>query len=296
MYHGKKCRSCRDNARRALSEKAKLEHLEQKHKAGFILVHSCISDPHNKSEHKCRCRHWVSREIAAEMCRAGEIVDYETRAEFFFGQGRDVLTTRKKLRAPRTRTITRPEIETSIADFERRKELILSQASPELRQEVEKMLKAPHPLTNRIPTISRLHIEEAWHSKSEKAQEERDRIEAYGQLTLEAWQCLIREVPADEFDRIEESQRGVPVIQGSPIGADDRTAGSVGVDVVHARLDDPEELMTGSEEDEDASTDIAEAAETADPESAEDLDTPEDSSAEQAVLDKLDLCIHRGIQ
>jgi hypothetical protein len=271
-----RCRDCKQKKEFVEKEKAKHERVEENHKAGLILVHSCISDPRNKPEHMCRCRLWVTREVAAKIVKAGECVDYETRHEFFFGAGRDILTTRKKLRAPRTRTITRPEIENSVRDLQRR----LAQVPQDLREEVEEMLKAPHPASNRVPTINQTHIEQAWHSGSEKAQEERERIELYGQLTREMWQGLIREYSADEFDRIEKENCGVPVIQGSPIGADDRTAGSVGVDAFNARLDDPEEVFRYSEEAEDAPTDVTEDQET-----AEVCEPTNDPEAEVVVID-----------
>jgi hypothetical protein len=275
LNRSKVCRDCKQKRGFIEKEKAKHERMAENHRAGLILVHSCISDPRNKSEYVCRCRRWVTREVAAKIVKAGECVDYETRNEFFFGKGRDVLTTRKKLRAPRTRTITRPEIENAIGDLQRR----LAQVPQELREEVEEMLTAPRTISIHVPTINQIHIHSAWHSESgsEKAQEERERIEIYGQLTREMWQGLIREVPAEEYDRTEESHRGVPVIW-SGIGEDDRTLGGVGRTVFspHTQIAGFEEFeMVEEDENAEAIINDQESIENQEAESTEDDDNGE---------------------
>ena len=77
--------------------------------------------------------------------------------------------------------------------------------------------------TPRGATIEASHIEMAYVMKRK---ESIDRIEEYGRINRSAIQSLVREVPADEFDKAREEDYRVPVLWWT--GEDERTAGGIG--------------------------------------------------------------------
>jgi hypothetical protein len=76
--------------------------------------------------------------------------------------------------------------------------------------------------------------------------EEQFRMDEYQRLNVAAISSLIREVPADEYDRVELEQRDVPAVSGLEVK--DRTEGGIGKFVANRGPREDEELEEMEEE------------------------------------------------
>ncbi len=166
----------------------------------YVVIHRCVSPELDLGDvpdfTKCGCLEQLSeKEIKARVDR-GEIV--------WIGDGKmkHACYSSKLLRAPRVQTIERAHIERAYATNELRRSSLDYEA-----------------------TMAAGEREEA-----SVAQTERARIEYYAHITKDSWLKLIREVPAEEYDRVEAEQRGRQWL-GS-IRGDVRDKGSIGRDFV----------------------------------------------------------------
>ena len=264
LNRSKTCRQCKEQIQRDLKEKAKRERIDTLHEAGFVLLHSCIgpADPFWES---CACRQKLTLAEAREMASKGEIIDLEKRVAYFFGKGKDLLTSSKRKQVPRTSTIDRTQIQRATQDIKWQKKARQIYRSPE---EIDADRQAEYrDLQTKIQ-----------EDNFQRSEEEKYRWAVWQDLSKEFYQSLIRFVPEKEYDDLERSQRGIPVIQ-APLGQDERTDIGRAWETNLPQTRDHESPRY--EEDQDASTDITEAAETADPESEEDPDAGENSFADQ---------------
>jgi hypothetical protein len=265
LYRSRVCRDCKQKKTFIEKEKAKREQIDALHEAGFVLLHSCIgpADPFLES---CSCRQKLTLAQAREKADKGEIIDLEKRVAHFFGKGKDVLTSSKRKQVPRTSTIDRTQIQRATQDIKWRKDARRVYRSSE---EIDADRQAEY-------RDLQAKIQEDNFQRSE---EEKYRWTVWQDLSKEFYQSLIRVVPEKIYDDLERSQRGIPVIQ-APLGQDERT------DIGRAWETNPpqtrgQENEMYEEEDEDASTDVAEDPETAEDSESEDGSYSEDSFADQ---------------
>jgi hypothetical protein len=254
LNRSKTCRQCKEQIKRDLKEKAKHEQIDALHEAGFVLLHSCIgpADPFLES---CSCRQKLTLAQAREKADKGEILDLEKRAAYFFGKGKDVLTSSKRKQVPRTSTIDRTQIQRGTQDIKWQKKARQVYRSPE---EID---------TDRQAEYRDLQAK-IQEDNFQRSEEEKYRWMIWQDLSKEFYQSLIRIVPPDEYEALKLSQVNVPVLQGSPIGQDERTLGGTGRDC------GPQQVFEG-EENESTDVEDQEAGEASEPE--------EDNPSDQAI-------------
>lgn len=165
---------------------------------GFVAVHTCIGNVHDRTfDDFCDCKKWIKRRDAALLVSQGIAVDWESRAPIFSNRA-IVLKMSAGGKTPRSSMIEKVHIERSWLPPGVRARGIA---------EIEASLAEDRAL---------------W------SEEERLRIDIFGELYDQTLSSLIRLVPAEEYDRLEREQRGVPVIS-LPFGWDERTNGGIGV-------------------------------------------------------------------
>jgi hypothetical protein len=267
LNRSKVCRECKQKKEFVEKEKAKREQIDALHEAGFVLLHSCIgpADPFLES---CACRQKLTLAEAREMASKGEIIDLEKRVAYFFGKGKDLLTSSKRKQVPRTSTIDRTQIQRATQDIKWQKKARQIYRSPE---EIDADRQAEYrDLQTKIQ-----------EDNFQRSEEEKYRWAVWQDLSKEFYQSLIRFVPEKEYDDLERSQRGIPVIQ-APLGQDERT------DIGRAwETNLPQTRIAGLDEFEMG--DGGEDAETTDNDQ-ETVETPkslDDDDAEVIFIDRL---------
>jgi hypothetical protein len=187
------------------------------------LLHACLSNVLDPAKPHCVCKMRLSDEQARRMVAKGEAVSFDNRTSEYF-EGAALLVTGKNLKFPRAATIERPHIERLVDDH--------SSKNKKKDQSVEALQKA---------------VDE---DRAMRAEEESLRLEIYGELTMKAWQQLIVEVPADQYDQEEREARGRCLFANY---TDERTEGGIGVRVY---------LCSQEEEIEDVESVVDETNET----------------------------------
>ena len=177
----------------------KREKLKGSKTTTFVLVHRCIRPELEMGEipdpSTCRCREEMPEEKLKGCIRRGEIV--------LVGPEEHACYSSKLRRSPRAQTIEKAHVERANLSADSRK--YNGRSWEQLKAAVQE-------------------------DKASRALEEQVRIEVFHQIEIEERRKLIREVPAEAYDRIFDDQRGRQWL-GQPGAPDERTAGGVGIDI-----------------------------------------------------------------
>jgi hypothetical protein len=170
----------------------------------FVLVHACIRPELQMGEipdpKTCSCREEVPVEKLKESVRRGEIV--------LAGAEEHACYSSQHQKAPRAQTIEKAHVERANLSVDSRK----------YDGKSRKQLLAK--------------IEE---DRVSRALEEKCRIEVFHEIEIEERRKLIREVPAEAYDRMSDGQRGRQWL-GQPGAPDERTAGGVGIEMLTTEI------------------------------------------------------------
>jgi len=176
---------------------------EEKRKAAqkdFVIFHSCLYygsvDPFVTE--RCHCRKKVSEETAKSLVAQGEAVDLDSRLPAF--TGRAIVQIGKVKRTPRVPTLEKPHCE-------------------RITEKPKRSIKATEKTTEELKAA----IAE---DRAERFEEEKLRMEIYGELTASARRAWIVEVPADEYDAAKCRDWGRPLFTNFK---DERTPAGIGV-------------------------------------------------------------------
>ena len=146
----------------------------------------------------CRCKERPTDDAASKLVSDGHAVNFRTRLPEF-APGEPLLVIGKRKQVPRVATLEKSHLQRAHVDSDTR-----------------------HLKGKKLEELKRI-VEE---DRADRAAEERVRIEKYGLLNQSFIWSLIREVPAEEYDRQEREQSGISILSWF---ADER--GSVGEDV-----------------------------------------------------------------
>ena len=195
--------TCRFERRKQKAKEANGKRKADRQLKDSILFHNCFfggggeSDPFVPS--RCKCRKFVSEEEAQSFIALGEAIDFETRVPAF--TGRAIVQIGKLKRTPRSATVEKAHI--------------------------SRLVEKPKTKANaRERTLEELQAA-VKQDQAERFEEEKWRLEIYGELNTEFLHSLIREVSADQYDHQEREAFGRPGIFSFE---EERT--SHGVDVV----------------------------------------------------------------
>lgn len=150
-----------------------------------VRVHTCFS-PEDEMPSLCACRRLIFRHQADRWVRTGMAVWIAIGRRVF--RDKVCMLEGSSQCTPRGATIERPHIEKAYT-----KPFILN-------------------FINKILGVKQSYNKEEKEIILRSDAEERNRIEEYGQLTERTWRALVREIPAEEFDKQKEADRGFPVL------------------------------------------------------------------------------------
>jgi hypothetical protein len=167
---------------------------------GSVIFHSCIfyGTVDSFSSERCRCRKTVSREKAQLLVSQGQAVDLDSRSGTFTGG--PIVQVGKVKRTPRSATLEKTHCE-------------------RITEKPKRSIKAKE------KTLEELKAAVA-EDRAERFEEEKLRLEIYGDLTASARRAWIVEVPADEYDAAKCRDWGRPLFTNFK---DERTAAGIGV-------------------------------------------------------------------
>jgi hypothetical protein len=175
-----------------------------------VLFHDCIFggggglDPF--APERCRCRKLVSNEKAESLVARGEALDMESRGPVFTGG--PIVQIGKLKRTGRSATVEKAHIS-------------------RLVEKPEKKAR------ERIKTLEELQAA-VQQDKAERFEEEKLRLEIYGELTALARREWIVHVKAEEYDAAEQQAWGRALFTNFN---DERTPGGIGIDVSSLKLE-----------------------------------------------------------
>jgi hypothetical protein len=201
---------CRDKHKKAIRQGGKetsISKLSVKAKQkGSVVFHSCVFygtvDPFEPE--RCKCKKLVSEERAKSLINSGDAVDLETRKQLFTGG--PIIQIGRRKRTPRSATLEKSHCE-------------------RITQKPRRAAKTKEPTVEQLKALVDAQC-------AERYQEEKVRMEIYGELS-QAFVCsLIREVPADKYDEQKREQTGISILSHFQ---DER--GSVGRDVPSISFD-----------------------------------------------------------
>jgi hypothetical protein len=179
-----------------LRQAARAKGLDEVHEANFVLYHSCIG-PADPALAWCSCRKYISLAQAREMANRGEIVDFGTRASYFFGKGRDVLTSSRLKHTPRSATIEKSHI---------------------LRGTNYTRIRTPEEAAGDYQALqTRIAAD-----KADRFEEERLRWGVWAELTSEFFMSLTKVYSPEQWAAEEARQKTIPNLSCG-IGHDERT-------------------------------------------------------------------------
>jgi hypothetical protein len=194
---------CRFKRKDQKRQKAQAE-LKDKRKAtqkDSVVFHSCLYyggiDPF--VQERCRCRKKVSEKTAKNLVAQGEAVDLDSRLPAF--TGRAIVQIGKVKRTPRVPTLEKPHCE-------------------RITEKPKRSIKAKEKTTEELKAA-------VAEDRAERFEEEKLRMEIYGELTASARQKWIVEVDADVYDAAKRRDWGRALFTNYKEG---RTAGGIDVD------------------------------------------------------------------
>jgi hypothetical protein len=199
---GSKAKFCTSECGRRANYEAKKHKLTGARIVRKLVVHVCVEPLMGDAPTgNCFCSKELTVEKVEQEVRIGNIFWMNDEAGNAHAVAYD-----KKVMVPRAATIDRTNIERSLR--------YLGSSVDKYR----KMLPRLKEMINRDDKSITSDIQEMF------------RMDEYQHLFVSSLARLTREVPAEEFDRIEREQRDVPVV--SDLELNDRTAGGVGKSVV----------------------------------------------------------------
>jgi hypothetical protein len=164
----------------------------------FVLVHHCIRPELQMGEipdpKTCSCREEMPVEKLKESVRRGEIV--------LVGAEEHACYSSQHQKAPRAQTIEKAHVERANLSVDSRK----------------------YDGKSRKQLLAKID-----EDKASRALEEQLRIEIFQEISIIERRKLIREVPAEEYDRVSDDQRGRQWL-GQTGERDQRTDGGIGIE------------------------------------------------------------------
>jgi hypothetical protein len=193
---------CRFKRKDQKRQKAQAELKERRKAAQKVVFHSCLYygsvDPFVPE--RCRCRKTVFQEEAQALVSQGRAVDLDSRLGTFTGSA--IVEVGKVKRTPRSATLEKPNCE-------------------RITEKPKRSIKTKE------KTVEELKAAVA-EDRAERFEEEKLRMEFYNELTMEARQAWIKEIPSDVYDAARRQAWGRPLFTNFK---DERTPGGIGVDV-----------------------------------------------------------------
>ncbi len=171
-------------------------------KKGSVLFHDCIFgggggiDPFVAK--RCKCRKLVSEEKAQSLIARGEALDFATRTSVFMGGA--IVQIGKLKRTGGSATVEKAHIS-------------------RLVEKPQKKAKEKAKTLEELPAAVQ-------RDKAERFEEEKLRLEIYGELTASARQACIVEVDPDVYDAAKAPDWGRPLFTNFK---DERTPAGIGV-------------------------------------------------------------------
>jgi hypothetical protein len=208
------------------------------------VLHHCLSNAFDPPRKFCRCRQHITDDEGNKLVSDGQAVHFLTRMPVFMA-GEPLLIIGAKKFTPRVATLERTHCE----------------------RITEKPARAAR---TKEKTIEELQAA-VQQDKAERFEEEKLRLEIYGELNAEFLRSLVREVPAEQYDNQRQEAFGRPGIFSFE---EERT--SYGVDVVSLGVAFDE----GIEIEETEPADIEDEIEVDDEQQNEDERTAEEVLAE----------------
>jgi hypothetical protein len=191
---------CSSTCKRQHDYENRKEKLKGSKTTTFVLVHACIRPELQMGETPdpltCGCRKEMSAEDLKARIGHGEIV--------LVGSEGHACYSSKQQKAPRAQTVEKAHIERAN----------LSADSGKYNSKAWEQLRA-----------------KAEEDKASRALEEKCRIEVFHEIEIEERRRLVKEIPAEAYDRISGDQWGRQWL-GQPGNADQRTEGGVGIEVL----------------------------------------------------------------
>ena len=254
---GSVCRSCQEKDVQVRRLAAKTKRIDDLHAAGFVILHSCIS-PSDPFDPDCTCRKYITLEHARKMFERGEAIDFERRSPIWGGENRDVLTSSKLKRTPRTASIEKSHIERGLS---------FSKPRGKTPDELERDHQA---LRARLAEDRALRSEEEAH-----------RWEVWEELSGEFYKSLTREYSPEQWTAEEARQRTMSCLLDG-IGVDDRTSGCHDVNGSWSAVEEDEENDEATIEEIDVE-EVAEVIESVESEGTDGANNTEDFDDDPAA-------------
>ena len=212
---------CRDKHKKAIQQGGKeisISKLSVKAKQkGSVVFHSCVFygtvDPFEPE--RCKCKKLVSEERARGLINSGDAIDLETRKQLFTSG--PIIQIGRRKRTPRSATLEKSHCE-------------------RMTQKPRRAAKTKEPTVEQLKALVDAQC-------AERYQEEKVRMEIYGELS-QAFVCsLIREVAADKYDDQKREQTGISILSHFQ---DER--GSIGRDVPSISFDYEKDIEDQNED------------------------------------------------